>query len=116
MFDYLFAGRPILPLGGDPTELVSSSRAGFSSKLSESKMAVEAGRKFVLASDEELEQFGKNGRKLDLRFYVLFPLPKVGTRFGQPDVRLMVFETGDWLRANRYSGNRLFKSNKTGTS
>lgn len=76
LFDYLLAARPILFLGDDPIDLVTSSRAGYSARLSKPKMAVEAMRKLVLASDEELEEFGRNARELVLKEYAFASLSK----------------------------------------
>lgn len=76
LFDYLLAARPILFLGDDPSNFVTLSRSGYAAKLSEPKMAVEAMRKLVLASDEELERFGKNGREFVLREFAFSSLSK----------------------------------------
>lgn len=76
LFDYLLAGRTILFLGDDPLDLVSSAGAGVAAEFSDEKGVIEAMRRVVTASDDELLQFGKNGRELALKEFSFSALGK----------------------------------------
>ena len=76
LFDYLLAGRPILFLGEDPSNLVESAGAGVSARLVDKRAVIEAMRIIASADDDKLRQWGAAGRDLALREFTFSALAR----------------------------------------
>lgn len=74
LFDYLLAGRPILFLGDDPSNLVEEHGAGVSAQWADKLGIIKAIKTVASAEDEQIRQWGAAGRAIALQEFTFSAL------------------------------------------
>ena len=71
LFEYLLAGRPILMTSCTKDNYITEANAGFVSKAEDYKSLAKNILKLIHLTDEERNQYGKNGRKFVIKIFYM---------------------------------------------